>query len=191
MTDTEDYLSLFYYDATSPTHLRWAVDRYSGRGRCKLEKRKGDAAGDLKQDGYGRVPYNGKRILAHRLVWELFNGPIPDGTEIDHIDGDRANNAPLNLRAVSRTLNTRNQKQRSTNTSGKTGVCRLEMNDGKYQYYTAYWREGGKRYSRQFSINSLGEEEALSSAKEFRQSQIDRMNAVGAGYTDRHNQQGE
>jgi hypothetical protein len=70
------------------------------------------------------ITVGGKRenYLAHRVVWALAFGPIPDGMVIDHIDGDALNNRLSNLRLVSRTLNTRNAKRRRDNTSGVTGV---------------------------------------------------------------------
>ena len=38
---------------------------------------------------------NGKRL--HRTVCEFFNGEIPAGYHVHHIDGDRTNNEPDNL----------------------------------------------------------------------------------------------
>lgn len=42
---------------------------------------------------------NGKKdfYLVHRLVWESFNGPIPDGMQVNHIDEDPSNNNLDNL----------------------------------------------------------------------------------------------
>jgi len=34
--------------------------------------------------GYGRVNFNGQRFVAHRLAWELTNGPIPEGLFVLH-----------------------------------------------------------------------------------------------------------
>jgi len=45
--------------------------------------------------------------LAHALVFEAFIGKIPDGLEINHIDGDKTNNCPENLQAVSASQNIR------------------------------------------------------------------------------------
>jgi hypothetical protein len=42
---------------------------------------------------------------AHRLVWEALRGPIPAGMEINHIDGDKTNNHPSNLEAVTPSQN--------------------------------------------------------------------------------------
>ncbi len=38
--------------------------------------------------------------MNYRKVWETANGPIPDGMEIHHIDGDRNNNDLCNLMMV-------------------------------------------------------------------------------------------
>ena len=34
--------------------------------------------------GYGQVTVKGKRWLAHRLTWHVFNGPIPQGMFVCH-----------------------------------------------------------------------------------------------------------
>lgn len=53
------------------------------------------------QTGYlmVRVMVCGKRHagLAHRLVWQHFNGDIPDGLIVNHKDGNKSNNRPDNL----------------------------------------------------------------------------------------------
>jgi len=43
--------------------------------------------------------------------------------QIDHIDGDRANNSLHNLRDVTNQINSMNIKIPSSNTSGHIGVC--------------------------------------------------------------------
>ena len=81
----------------------------------------GDIAGCLKQ-GYRSLEYAGERYLAHRIVWEMFNGPISDGVGIDHINHDRSDNRIENLRLVSQADNTRNRSLPNTNTSGEIGI---------------------------------------------------------------------
>ncbi len=46
-----------------------------------------------------RVSIDGRRIttMAARVVWRHFNGPIPAGLTINHINGDTRDNRPSNL----------------------------------------------------------------------------------------------
>lgn len=37
------------------------------------------------RDGYGSLRVDGRSALAHRVAWELFRGPIPDGLTLDHL----------------------------------------------------------------------------------------------------------
>lgn len=64
--------------------------------------------GTPRGNGYFGVTVQGRSVFVHRLVYELFVGPIPDGMQIDHIDGTRDNNSVDNLRVVSQAGNTRN-----------------------------------------------------------------------------------
>lgn len=75
----------------------------------------------IHKDGYlmGKVQY--KLLLAHRVIWAVAYGTWPSD-EIDHIDGDRANNKLENLRVASRNDNMRNTGIRCNNHSGCPGV---------------------------------------------------------------------
>ena len=42
----------------------------------------------------------GKWFKVHRLVWMAFNGIIPDGMQINHIDEDKSNNNVNNLNSM-------------------------------------------------------------------------------------------
>lgn len=44
-------------------------------------------------------------LAAHRLVWTVLRGPIPEGMDLNHIDGDKTNNDPSNLEPVTRGAN--------------------------------------------------------------------------------------
>lgn len=41
--------------------------------------------GSQQKEGYGRVCFNGKVHLAHRVSYEMHVGPIPDGLVLDHL----------------------------------------------------------------------------------------------------------
>lgn len=105
----------FSYDPTSPSFLRWKIN--VGR-RIKA----GDPVGAISSYGYYRTKLNGKEIAAHRIVWQLHNGEIPEGLQIDHIDGVRVNNDISNLRVASVSENLQNQKRSAKNTTGVKGL---------------------------------------------------------------------
>lgn len=64
-------------------------------------------------DGYLRIGYKGRYYKAHRLAWEIHNGPIPKGFIIDHDDRVRNNNRLSNLRLATRQQNNRNSPDRN------------------------------------------------------------------------------
>lgn len=59
------------------------------------------------RDGYGRVQVDGRNRTVHRVMYEQFVGPIPEGYEIDHLCRVRACAAPAHLEAVSGAENSR------------------------------------------------------------------------------------
>ena len=72
-------------------------------------------------DGYAKVGFNGREYPAHRLIWWLVYGSLPDRF-IDHINGDKGDNRLANLRLASDAENKRNVEKRRHNTSGFKGV---------------------------------------------------------------------
>lgn len=60
-------------------------------------------------------------FLAHRVAWLIVHGVWPEN-EIDHINGDRADNSMSNLRHVTRKKNARNLKLRCDNSTGLSGL---------------------------------------------------------------------
>ncbi len=47
-----------------------------------------------------------RTLCAHRMVWEGFNGPIPEGMQINHDNGDKADNRLSNLEVCTPSENT-------------------------------------------------------------------------------------
>ena len=60
------------------------------------------ANGYFTKDGR-RMPF-----YRHRVIWYYFNGEIPNGYELDHINGDKTDNSLSNLRCVTRKENVNN-----------------------------------------------------------------------------------
>lgn len=79
-------------------------------------------AGRGRKASYRRGKFNGADCQEHRLIWELLNGTIPKGLQIDHIDHDGLNNSIGNLRLVTAKENSRNKPMLTSNKSGITGV---------------------------------------------------------------------
>lgn len=107
--------------------LYWKA-KSSKYSRAKI----GGEAGSKDKDGYIIIRVRNETRGAHRLVWIYHNGKIPNGMEVDHMDGDITNNRIENLRLVTRTINNRNQKKRSDNTTGVSGVTFMK-DRGKYR----------------------------------------------------------
>lgn len=108
---------IFSYDLLSPSCLTWKVTT------SRKSKEGCFAGGSYLSKGYSRVRYNNELYLAHRVVWEIHFGKIPEGFYIDHLDGDRGNNRIENLRLVTMSQNNKNTSKRSGTTSRYKGVC--------------------------------------------------------------------
>lgn len=100
-------------------------------------------AGSVYANGYIVITLNGDRYMAHRIVWEMFNGYIEDGMEIDHVDHDTTNNKLSNLRLVSKKVNCKNKSLYKSNKSGACGVCWHK----DARKWNAYIKIDGKRKS--------------------------------------------
>ena len=80
-------------------------------------------------------------FYVHRLLWQMFVGPIPDDKQIDHIDRDRSNCKLENLRLASRSQNAQNSKGCRLNKTGYRGVTKVARNSYEVRIRTS----GGKR----------------------------------------------
>lgn len=70
--------------------------------------------------GYGVISVNDRIQRAHRMSYETFVGPIPDGLQLDHLCRNRACIRPAHLEAVSAAENTRRGAS-ATKTHCKSG----------------------------------------------------------------------
>lgn len=82
-------------------------------------------ATQITSDGYIEAKANYKSYLVHRLAF-MTQGVDPSGYQVDHIDGDRANNKWSNLRLVTSAENNKNRAMTKANTSGVVGVQNQE-----------------------------------------------------------------
>lgn len=72
--------------------------------------RNGKPVGWLENTGYYRTTVGGRKKLNHIIIYEMLNGPIPAGMEVDHRDGVRTNNDPSNFRLLTKADNLANMK---------------------------------------------------------------------------------
>ena len=106
------------YQASSFGRIRSL--RYEGHNEVRILKLQ-------KRQNYWRVAlHNGKTTRYYtvsRLVWSTFNGPIPEGMQVNHIDENTDNNSIFNLNLMSAKENsnwgTRNERGRQKRIRGK------------------------------------------------------------------------
>lgn len=98
----------------------------------------------LRSTGYGQFTIAGKRHSAHRLVYELAVGPIPDGLTIDHVKARGCSGGacvnPAHLEAVTMAENGRRSDSPAAQNGRKTECPKC---GGEYIY-----DRKGKRYCR-------------------------------------------
>jgi hypothetical protein len=91
--------------------------------------------------GYLVVRFQGKSYPLHRFCWLLATNQDPDELMIDHIDGNKLNNAFANLRLCSNAQNGMNRGATKANKLGVKGVCW----DAKACKYKAHIQINGKK----------------------------------------------
>jgi len=126
---TQEYIKqLFSY---SDGNLYWKISR----SNCIQI---GQKVGTTPKHGYSQTYFEGKNYRLHRLVFLYHYGYLP--FEIDHINGDKADNRIENLRAATSTQNQQNAKLRKDNISGVKGVN---------------WYKPSKKWQVQLRINTV------------------------------------
>lgn len=138
-----------WFDDTKERSASWRAKNwnaiYAGKRALDSQTKSGHKRGTLLK----------KNQLAHQIIWFMVHGFWADN--IDHIDGNPANNSIDNLRAVCHKENLRNMKRRKNNSSGHNGV---HFNREK-QKWMAYIHIDGK-------FKHLGYYDTIELAKEAR-----------------------
>ncbi len=136
---SEECFSLFSYDAVTGD-LLWKerpLKLFSDSHWWKIwnTKNSGKVAG-YRSRGRGRdaaiiVSVHDKNRCAHRIIWTMMKGLIPDGMVIDHIDGNPFNNRLENLRLATVAQNNVNRGAQKGSISGLKGA-HFHKKTGKY-----------------------------------------------------------
>lgn len=114
-------------------HAAFILDAESGavsRRTLRGGQIVGAAVGTTRKDGYLSTSFMGKEILMHRLVWALAMGELPEA-EIDHINGNRADNSIRNLRLSTRAEN--NQNRRKAHANNRLGLLGVTQAGGRFR----------------------------------------------------------
>ena len=104
---------LFTYNPSTGGLIR----KSNGKGTAKA----GDVVGSPDMDGYLLVSIDNTTHRVHRVIWLMVTGRLPE-SQIDHINGETADNRWANLRGVSVEENHKNMKKSRRNVSGVVGV---------------------------------------------------------------------
>jgi hypothetical protein len=145
----------------------FSAPRYCKSWNTRHANKEGFTASDNK--GYRVGCVFAHRYKAHRVAYALYHGCWPP-EEVDHIDGNRADNRISNLRSVSTAINLRNQKRYKTNTSGHTGVDFVKS--------TGKWRAQIKVNRRTKHLGTFTNTEDAVAARKAAEE--------GLGFTERH-----
>jgi hypothetical protein len=91
------------------------------------------------------VRIDGVRYFAHRIIFLMFNGYLPN--EIDHIDGNPLNNKIENLRECNSSQNKYNIKLRTDN---KSGIKNVRWREDRKKWEVRLWVDGKRKYFGQY-----------------------------------------
>jgi hypothetical protein len=103
----------------------------------------GDVAGSPTSDGYIGIKIHGKLYKAHRLAWIYVYGGIPEGAQIDHKNGQRADNKIENLRVA--TGNIEQSQNRVAHSNNKIGLIGVSWKQSQAMW-VAQIQYKGKKY---------------------------------------------
>ena len=96
--------------ATTASHQTWNK-RYAGT-----------MAGRAQSSGHIQVHVEGRRVMAHRVIWTMMTGVDPHPMEIDHTDLNHSNNRWANMRLATGQQNMWNKAVLTKSKSGFKGV---------------------------------------------------------------------
>lgn len=121
-----------------------------------------------------RIIANDKRLSRIGLHQFILNN-TNDNCVIDHINRNPLDNRKCNLRITSRSINSTNAKERNESKSGIRGVYKREARPGIAKAAWVCEWSTDKRYSKSFSIDKYGEEEAFRLACSLREEKMKEM----------------
>jgi hypothetical protein len=101
-------------------------------------RKTGKVAGYVAKSGYTQVYCCGRLEYAHRIIFVMFYGYLPD--QVDHIDCNRSDSRIENLRPANNSTNQWNRQIDRRNTSGFKGV---------------YWHKQREKWHAEIRVNNV------------------------------------
>lgn len=171
----EELDKILQIDYRYNTFLSWKYDRIKKNGRPCSKARVGYRAGCIVESNSksSYVVIDKRSYSLCRVVWSLHNkSDLSNLLVINHKDGDRLNNHPDNLEAVSQKENIHKTVNRKPNNS--TGIVGVRKIDNKNSSsYMAYVSDPNKKQiMKSFNILKYGDEKALGLALAWRDSKM-------------------
>lgn len=128
-------------DPSIPELIR--VRKPYGRSKRNVDEPVGFS---LAPNNYAYVSVLGKKYRRSRIIYSLCKGPIPEGYVVDHIDGNRSNDHPDNLRVCT-------WQENRWNADGHSGKRQNYLPKGVSYYakegrYRAMLRIDGRHYTK-------------------------------------------
>ena len=127
------------YQASNLGRIK-SLERFrKGENGCLISIKEKILKPSINHKGYYRIQLCKQSIvkayMVHRLVWEAFNGSIPEGLQVNHINEVKSDNRLLNLNLMTSKENvnygTRNERSAKKKINGKKSkpVLQFDLQD--------------------------------------------------------------
>jgi hypothetical protein len=126
--------------------------------------------------GYGQISRDGKLTGVHRVSYEKYIGPIPEGYEIDHMCHTKNCVYPFHLRAVTSKQNAENR--RGARRDSRSGVQGVSWSSRKRKWRVFVTSFGKRTYGGEYGTLAEAEQRAMDLRNElFTHNDADRKSA--------------
>jgi hypothetical protein len=143
------YFSQRYYIVQLSGNDKWCIMSSNDRTREMLNEHIWRC-----DKGYAMTSIDKKTTLLHRHITDCDENKV-----VDHLNRKRFDNRADNLRICTSQDNNRNKPIQKNNSSGVTGVWK-RCTHGRWSWIAQIQDNNGKRISKSFNINVLGDDEA-------------------------------
>lgn len=105
--------------------------------------------------GYRRLEYKGRNLRIHRIIWAKFKGYLRKDLVINHIDGNKSNNAVSNLELVTQSSNALHCYSRLERKAPRSKLSWTEANEIR-ELWSQKTLEGQRAYTQKKLCEKYG-----------------------------------